>query len=231
MSFHYSPKVVSDNSLVFCLDSANIKSYPTSGTAWSDITRFGKSVSLINSPTFSASNSGVLVFDGVNEYGSIPYNSNFNLSNTDFTLEGWFMSNNFSNNQCILSNDTYGANFDWGLLIQDANTIFFFTNGTTTNITATVPTMMPGQWYNYVVTLSGTSSFRMYLNGLLVSGPTTISVSNSSQSLITIGALGGSGAQTIYNLNGEISILRVYRRALSQAEVSQNYNAIKSRYS
>ena len=36
MSLSHSPKIVTDG-LVFCLDAANPRSYPKSGTTWSDL--------------------------------------------------------------------------------------------------------------------------------------------------------------------------------------------------
>ena len=36
MAFHYSPKIVTDG-LIFALDAANHKSYPGSGTVWTDL--------------------------------------------------------------------------------------------------------------------------------------------------------------------------------------------------
>jgi hypothetical protein len=65
--FHYSPKIVTDG-LVLYLDAANTRSYPGTGTTWSDLSRGGNNGSLINGPTFNSANGGSIVFDGSNDY-------------------------------------------------------------------------------------------------------------------------------------------------------------------
>jgi hypothetical protein len=224
MSFHFSPKIVTDK-LVLCLDSANTKSYVSGSTIWNDISKNSNNGVLINGPTFNPSNNGTIIFDGTNDYGTIPYNSDFNLSNTDYTLEGWFNPNTFTN-QLLLSKDTYGANFDWDLNVVNSTTLRLFSNGTSTNVTATVPTMTTGQWYHYVVTsISGV--IRIYLNSVLYQTQ-TMSTSNLSQVYLTLGC--GSWNNPGAFFNGKISILRIYRKGLVGGEVLQNYNSLKGRF-
>jgi hypothetical protein len=71
MAFNYSPKIVTDG-LVLCLDAANNRSYPGSGTAWTDLSRGGNNGALTNGPTFNSANGGSIVFDGTNDYVEIP---------------------------------------------------------------------------------------------------------------------------------------------------------------
>jgi hypothetical protein len=84
------------NGLILDLDAGKLDSYNRVGTSWNDISSNGYVGTLINGPIYNSSNGGSVSFDGVDDYGRIPYNSNFNLSNTDYTLEGWFNSNSFS---------------------------------------------------------------------------------------------------------------------------------------
>jgi len=70
MATKYSPKIVTDG-LVLSLDAANNKSYPGSGTTWSDLSGNGNTGTLTNGPTFSNTNLGSIVFDGVDDYGTI----------------------------------------------------------------------------------------------------------------------------------------------------------------
>ena len=52
MAFNYSPRIIQDG-LVLYLDAANTKSYPTTGTTWSDLSRRGNNGTLTNGPTFN----------------------------------------------------------------------------------------------------------------------------------------------------------------------------------
>lgn len=225
MSFNFSPKIITDK-LSLCLDAANTKSYINPLTSWNDLSKNGYVITLINGPTFDSNNNGSIVFDGSDDYGTIPYNSNFDLSSTDYTLEAWFNTNSFSFGQIIISKDTFGANFDWCLFIQNSTQIAIYSNGTATNVTATVPTMSTGQWYHFVITsISGT--IRIYLNSVLYQTG-VMSTSNSSLFYTTLGCAGWNNPNSF--MNGKISILRIYRKGLTSNEVLQNYNAVKGRF-
>jgi hypothetical protein len=80
MSTKYSPQIVTSG-LVLCLDAANKVSYPSTGTAWYDLSGNANTSTLINGPTFSGMNSGVIVFDGTDDYVSMPMNTNTRLQN------------------------------------------------------------------------------------------------------------------------------------------------------
>ena len=70
MAVGYNPKIITDG-LVLCLDAGNTKSYPGSGTSWSDLSGQGNTGTLVNGPTYSSADGGSIVFDGSNDYGSL----------------------------------------------------------------------------------------------------------------------------------------------------------------
>ena len=47
---------------------------------------------------------------------------------------------------------------------------------------------------------------------------------------MSVGAYGGFNSPYGYYFDGEISIVRVYNRVLTAAEVTQNFNVLKGRY-
>ena len=63
MSTRYNPSIVRDN-LVLYFDAANTKSYPGSGTTWTDMGSKGIDGTLTNGPTFDSGNMGTISFDG-----------------------------------------------------------------------------------------------------------------------------------------------------------------------
>ena len=67
MGIAYNPRTITDG-LVLCLDAGNSKSYPGSGTTWTDLSGNGNNGSLLNGTGYSSDNLGVLVLDGVNDY-------------------------------------------------------------------------------------------------------------------------------------------------------------------
>ena len=68
MSLNHSPAIVTDG-LVLCLDAANVRSYPKSGTTWSDLVG-GNDGAMQNmtASNFSSANGGILSFDGTDEH-------------------------------------------------------------------------------------------------------------------------------------------------------------------
>ena len=79
------------------------------------------------------------------------------------------------------------------------------------------------QWYYLVYTEDGTTN-KYYKNGILIDS--TAAGTTTSATTIAVGARTGLD----YNYSGAVSGLQLYSRALSQAEIAQNYNAQKSRF-
>jgi hypothetical protein len=228
---NYYGGIVKDG-LVLLLDAAKRDSYPRVGTAWTDLSRNGNNGTLTNfsSPSpqtiWNGDNGGSIVFDGTNDYGVGTYNSTLNLSTNNFTLEGWFNSTSFATGQVLISKDTYGTNYDWSIYIPSSTSIALYSNGTTTNVTATVPTMSINTWYHISITSVG-GTINIYLNGVLYKTQ-SMSVSNNSQSYFTIGCSIWNNPNSF--IKGKISVLRIYSKGLSSSEILQNYNALKERY-
>jgi len=79
-------------------------------------------------------------------------------------------------------------------------------------------------WYHAVGTYSSTGTSRLYINGSLVNSasyaPTTY---GSVTTVLYIGQYAGF-------ISGSIPVAKMYSRALSANEVTQNFNALRSRY-
>ena len=73
MAFAYSPKILTDG-LVFAVDAANKKSYPGSGTTWTDLAGSNDGT-LTNGPTFNSGDGGSIVFDGTDDL--VDFGNNF----------------------------------------------------------------------------------------------------------------------------------------------------------
>ena len=60
MGLAHSPRIVTDG-LVLCLDAASKRSYPGTGTTWTDL-KGGNNGTLTNGPTFDTGNGGECSF-------------------------------------------------------------------------------------------------------------------------------------------------------------------------
>ena len=65
MALAHSPKIITDG-LVLCLDAGNTKSYPGSGTTWTDLSGNGNNGTLTNmdGANLDSANGGSFTFDG-----------------------------------------------------------------------------------------------------------------------------------------------------------------------
>lgn len=82
---------------------------------------------------------------------------------------------------------------------------------------------------NVVATWDGTNK-RIYVNGILraTSANLTGTVTQNTTGAAYIGIFGNFAG---YPFNGRISKTSIYNRALTAAEIQQNFNALKSRFS
>jgi len=207
--------------LVLNLDAGDAASYPGSGTTWTDLSGNGNNGTLTNmdGTNFDSANGGSLEFNGSNEF--VPIGSTgFPTSNSAGTLSAWARTNTITGGFVFIV--SYGgAGTSLARFLGIANSTFLF-GGYANDITASgVPL---NTWFNMAGVYTGTNAL-MYVNGVLVSGPTAKSWNTSSGNA-------NIGRQTNGNeyWNGNISQVSIYNRALTAAEVTQNYNALKSRY-
>jgi hypothetical protein len=210
------PNVVLDG-LVLWLDAANTKSYVSGSTTWNDISRNGLIGTLSGGPAFNTGSGGSIVFDGSNDYADL--NSNSILSgSTAFTIESFYRTTGTSNG-AIFGN--YGPSYTF-------NSVWFAGRyGIYINSSVYVPNSpLALGTYCMVATRDISGNVNLYVNNVLVaSGSLPGSIPTSINYRI------GSDVNTFAEaLTGNLYTLKVYNRALSRAEITQNYNALKSRF-
>jgi hypothetical protein len=219
MAFNYSPKVITDG-LVLYLDAANQYSYVSGSTSWNDISRGGNNGTLVNGPTYSSANGGSIVFDGTNDYVSIPY-SNIISTPTSFTLSIWvkILSTPAGYRGLMVIGRDTGT---WYSIYYASGYFVMATSGG--NVFSPNPIVI-GNWYNVVFTAAGSTGL-LYENGVQVQtrSYTPPSISTGSNFYI------GSATSGMEFSNSNIALASEYNRALSATEVLQNYNATKTRF-
>jgi hypothetical protein len=225
MAFSFSPRAVT-NGLILSLDAANTRSYPGSGTTWTDLSRSDINGTLTNGPTFNTANGGNIVLDGTDDYincgnsSTLPVNSG--------SICAWVKTSTpgSSFRGIITKQGNYGLFTDSGVLVT-----YDWGNGQTRS---TGNNIANGNWHNVVLTFTnnvGTPSNNalVYLNGSLRL-TTTIKVQTNIENL-ELGRGGTSGGGPgVQQLNGSIAAASVYSTILTATEVLQNYNSLKTRF-
>jgi hypothetical protein len=218
-----SPSKTARDGLVLALDAGNIKSYIGSGTTWNDLSRNGNNGTLINSPTFSSINGGGIVFDGIDDYVSA---GNLGSFFTQGTISFWMYSTAVENYRNPFSTHYLGGNkgirFEQYTTVSpyggfnvavgnDSGTFGAYDYSPSAVLTANV-------WYEVVLVWNTTTNkVTGYLNGSLKfdSSHTLWATTLPSISI-------GSGFDSGRYFKGNISIVKIYNRALSAAEILQN---------
>lgn len=224
--------IVTDG-LATYLDAANVNSYSGSGTSWNDLSGYKNNGSLVNNPTFSSTNSGCFLFDGVDDYVSIANSSSSNFAANNFAVELWFKVNSIPANNPRIFKTTNDSNVS-GISMTVANSnfiiLFMSSNGSSYDLfnTVNIGTINIGTYNNLVLTRIGTSIYSYINNSLLYTGSIgTSSVYYNAGANIGIGGTAGV-ARTI---SGAIAIFKMYyNKGLTASEVSKNYNAVKGRF-
>ena len=228
MSAYSGPEIIEDG-LVICLDAGNPRSYPGTGTTWTDLSGNGNNGTLVNGPTYSGSNGGSIVFDGVNDGVQLPHNSYWVITPTSsYSLCCWFYAEPttgkppaqiFSHQKC------------------NSPSIQITVDNTTSlaarrNDFATYNADVTGQWNYVVYTFDGAGNMKLYLNSSLVATQTstaTWSAYSPGYSEVWLGRrypCGNTG-----ELTGKIASFSYYKdRELTAEEIAINFNATRGRY-
>jgi len=214
------PNIVRDSSLILELDAADQNSYPGSGTVWADLSGNNSNGALVNSPTFSSANGGSIIFNGTNQYVT----DTINIAGTAFTVICWVYSNVTPNSNTFFSVGTASVTRRAIHLRMVTNTSFLF-GMFNDDLSATV-IGISGVWNCFAVTLTAGFVQSIYINGIF----NTSRTAGGYYAWTTTCNIGRFSLSSAEYVNGNIPIVQVYNRALSAAEISQNYNALKSRF-
>ena len=235
MAIFYNPRIVTDG-LVLALDAANTKSYPGSGTTWTDLSGRGNTGTLTNGPTYNGANYGSIGFDGSNDYVSIGSQSIIGSGTSPFSVEVWFyFTKTLTSGQAVHIIDIKQDTQFFTSFYNPSGTLYAFSvfrGGTQWGIPVTQSDYL-NKWICWTVVYNGgnkstASSYATYSNGVqLPTGSVNFGAAGGSGTITQFGADGDGGSP--YS-QGNYASVKIYNRALSTAEVSQNYNALKGRY-
>jgi hypothetical protein len=256
MAIKAGPNLVRSG-LALYLDAGAAASYSGSGTAWNDLSGNNNHFTLYNSPTYNSSFGGELRFDGTNDYARNRNNTIINNIASFGTVEIWYRTYdgvlgglNYSRLISVAndagtgsdSTSTQGTNNDFSTffcLARNNGTnyynIWYKSNpgpfGGTTTYNDNIYRQIVMSWSYNPFTPSMT--FTHYINAVsqvstTYNGQTPYSGANNiTIGMNCLGAISNTGTETN---KGAYSIVRLYSKTLSQAEITQNYNATKSRF-
>lgn len=236
MGINYNPSIVTSG-LVLCLDAGNTKSYPGSGTAWTDLSGNGLTGTINNAPVFSSSSGGNFTFNGTSNTISFT-RKRFTAG---LTYAAWIKTTSAKNTATYTTTtanpivaDTNNGVWN-GFGVHNGKLRYCYYNRTgnanaviTSDSTASVNT---GSWIHVAVTHSYTETAKLYINGVL----------DSTFNVATTGSFDpwaqwiaadriGAGYGSVDFFNGSIAQVILYSFDLTIDQVLQNYNALRGRF-
>jgi hypothetical protein len=215
--------------------------YPTTGTAktrgtiLTDLSGFGNTGTITTGPTYSSANGGSLDFDGVDDYGYINYSPSL-APTSAISGGGWVFYSDWINSSGNIFSKLQSGGYGLQHSIIGGNVSFLVRLSGAFQSSTFSKSLMNSGWNHIFGTFDG-RYIRMYLNGNAVGTPydhgsvTSIeySVSNNLGLCIDAGS-GSSNSVEGTPTNARISSIQIYNKALTAAEVRQNYNATKGRF-
>jgi hypothetical protein len=220
------------NGLRILLDSTDPGSYPGTGTSWTDLSGNGRTATMFGAVPYQSDVVNCFNFAGATGASSLSSTLGFTFASNmipttgNFTLSCWIKNPNSGNGGQIglfanaggadgyrFGVGTTGVYYLIGPSFQEGNIAFGST--LSTNL-----------WYNVTAVYNRTgTTVSVYLNGVFqnsASIPAQSAFTNTTPGLVRSPCCG------IYT--GKLAIFSAYGKALTQAEITQNYEAFKSKF-
>jgi hypothetical protein len=183
----------------------------------------------ITASSLTYASDGTFSFNGTSNLLVFPENSLMNTNSP--TVEVWIKTAALSQNGFWFEKGT--VNSSYSLFQEGTNIIWRTVNSGSPpydNLyVATASYLSTSSWAHIVGTYT-TGNKRLYINGMQVANNTVSGTIATNANGCSIGVYGGFSGSRGYWYNGNIGNVKVYNRALSAAEVQQNFEATRGRY-
>lgn len=240
------PDITTD-SLVYYVDFSNKKSYNTEEAHANNL--YGPSDSscyIVGSPTYESP--GSLYMNGSTDYMYTwrTANSQLNFHDSNWSVEAWFKwrpTATINYHYTVMSDWNTGAALGTNCWLIGATqtslstgTIQFTVTGNVTNyaVYANASTQH-NTWYNVVAMRNG-DTISLYVNGLFQDslGDSDLNTLTNTINPFYFGTFRGNqtppGTYSTAKFDGNIAIVKVYKKVLSGKEILQNYYALKTKF-
>ena len=218
------PSIIT-NALVFNVDAANTSSYSGTGNVWNDLSGsnnikfYSSSAYNVNAnPTFSSDGGGSLITTGI--FGKSINNSGITGS-VARSMEAWVKFNSVAGNAAISIGGQVNSQL-YELMAYSNNVIEHYWG----NFTQSSTVLATNTWYNIVIVYDGTTNHYIYINGVQVGFSATPTLNTSNTPIY----IGPAVTTTWGAFDGKIAALRIYNRALTSSDVTNNFNVLKTRF-
>ena len=222
MSVQAGPNLI-ESGLVLNLDAANRKSYPGSGTTWADLSGNGKNFTWSGTPSFTSAGA-LSYFTTFGLQASGPASNSFGVTNATGYCVMVACLNLGINASVAFNWDGAGGRGIYSHLPYSDDIVYWDQGGCCNADTRTsVASGGSTTWNIWTFNRKSSTNRSIYKNGTILTTNTTTAADpalNSNAAIINV-----SGGWSV-----RLSFMMLYNRGLTDAEVLQNFNALRGRF-
>jgi hypothetical protein len=228
--------MIATNGLVAYYDAGKAASQPATGATWYDISDRRNNATVVSASPPTYNSAGYFTFDRVNSQrfatsalAPTTWAEPWSIEVWMYTPTGATWSNGTNDSHFISVGSTAGT---WGVVrYRTNNQINAWIRGAAEQIGSPQATLARDRWNQFVGTWDGASTVSSYLNGAFV-GSNTINPTGvpDTGSVVIGGATGTISGSPGTFYEGNIAAVMMYNRALSLAEVTNNFEALRGRF-
>ena len=213
---YVGPDIVQDG-LVAVFDAGSTRSYPGTGTVWYNL--IGTVNGTLSASSIGTTTAGTMTFDGVDDKIDIPLAS---LASTNFTVIGVTQRTNAAAGRLISAKNNNWLLGQWSSYMRQYYSLGWVTGAGAPPVTTTADDLETHIWCG-TGDISG-NAYRFRDDNVEYTTQTTSGTAGPNGFV-----LGKYNAGTEYG-TGTITVLLVYNRVLTDAEIDQNFNAQRTRF-
>ena len=197
-------------------------------TSWRDVSSNGINFTSFNNTTFASTNKGLLNFNGSNNCLTATENSLFNTET--FTIESWARTSTVNQNGFLFEKGN--VNTQYALFFENPNIKLrtMTVNNPYGDLQFAAATYIQSNVWFLVTASYNNGLKKFYINGVLLGTQTVSGGFTTNANGMSIGVYGGYNGGRGYYYTGDIATMKFYNRALTDAEVLQNYQTTKTRF-
>ena len=230
----FAPRITKSG-LVGNWDAGDPESY-SGGSTWKDTANGVVGIcyndTSVANAAFSNNNGGYIEFDGTDDYVVVSDVSHLDLRDKlTMSCWAWFDGDGGGSNTIVFGKEKSGSAQYSMVRMNSGDTldVGLHTGGWTDFFTSTV--LSDDTWYHLSATYDR-SNVKVYVNGSLVDTTAETDAISGDSERFVIGGLDWQNNSTVpdHPMNGRVAIVRMYNKALSAAEIMDNYNKTKARF-
>ena len=203
--------------LTLHLDAGNAAGYPGTGTTWTDLSGNGNNGTLVDA-LYSSANGGFFAFVTANNYVNfLTYSQPAYSTETSFTWDLWVYPKSITVGPIM---GDRGNDLQFTKLMVIGFSYYNHISGTDNKLGNQMPLNV---WQHICIVKDGTN-FYYYRNSILIDSNTS-SITKPSRPFWV-----GADPTAVEDSDTNIASVAVYSRALTDAEITQNFNALRGRF-